>query len=436
MTEPAGIWMRVSDLTQDESNQTPDLEAWCEAHNYTIARRFPVHGKSAWKPGKLDADKRAVLDAISTGEIKVLVVWSVDRWSRAGIADLLGGLRMIRDAGGRVEFVKDSILNQEGPVQELLIALLAWVAEWESKRRSQRTKAGQARERANGKIMGGHVPFGYRLVKGERVRDEAALAVVTEVFERSARGESTATIAQYMNRAGYYRRDNTVADILRNAEYVADGLVSGALATSAIAALEGRRTGPARRTHGESYSGMVWCRCGLVMHRKPVGGMPVKGVEPTLYYRCSGEKKAHPAGPVPMVRTDDTNVLVSEVMSGDTLPWMKPVRLGGDTRDADKARLLLTLPKAKTRAETDAIWDAIDAVEKREPVPERVVWVPSGKTRGQRWHELTIPERRAWLESEDTRIVVWPVKQRATGIVNEDHSAWSRGKVRLFVGAR
>jgi hypothetical protein len=91
------------------------------------------------------------------------------------------------------------------------------------------------------------------------------------------------------------------------------------------------------------------------------------------------------------------------------------------------------LPKGKTRAETDAIWDAVEAVEVSEPEPEQVVWIPSGMTRGERWHELTIPERRAWLESEDARIVVWPVKQRASAIVSEDHHAWSRGKVRMII---
>jgi DNA invertase Pin-like site-specific DNA recombinase len=433
-TTPAGIWLRVSDESQNEDNQISDLEAWCGAHGYAVAPEhvFRVHGKSAWKPGKLDQDKERVLSAIRSGRISVVVVWSVDRWSRGGIADLLDGIRAVKDAGGRIEFVKDEALNVPGPAQELLLAVLGWVAQWESGHRSDRTKNGMERERANGKVMGGSVALGYRLRNGVKVRDEAALKIVHEVFERSARGESTSVIGDWLRRSGYQRRDNTIGDILRNTDYVADDVVTQALATAAVEGLEARRTGCVRRISEEDYSGTVWCRCGTVMHRKMAGGMPAKNVDATRYYRCSD----HGSKPVPMVRADDADALIGHVLGNDWLPWLIPVRTGGDTREADKAKLMKRLPRARTRAETNAIWDAIEAVEKQEPTPETIKWVPSGKTRGDRWLELTIPERRAWLQSEGTRITAWNVKSAATGIVEtaaDGSTSWSRGKVRMVV---
>lgn len=432
---PAGIWLRVSDgATQDEDNQLPDLQQWCDSHGYSVRPEhvFRVHGRSAWKPGKLDADKERVLNAFRTEQITVLVVWSVDRWSRGGISDLMDGMRMIKDAAGRIEFVKDHALNAEGPARELLLAVLGWVAQWESAHRSDRVKAGQARERASGKIMGGHVAFGWKLRDGRKIRDEKALAIVAEVFERSARGESTATIADWMRRSGYYRRDNSIADILRNTDYVAEGVVSGALAKAAVDALEARRTGCVRRISEQDYSGMIWCRCGKVMHRKMVGAMPAKNVVATRYYRCSD----HEGKPVPMVRAEDADFLIGHVMGNDWFPWLIPQRTGGDTREADKAKLLRELPKARTRAESDAIWDAIEAVEARESEPETIEWVPSGKTRGDRWNELMIPERRAWLQSEGTKIVMWNVRKVAIDIVEtaaDGGLSWSRGRVRMIV---
>jgi DNA invertase Pin-like site-specific DNA recombinase len=97
-------------------------------------------------------------------------------------------MRAVKDAGGRVEFVKDSALNVEGPAQELLLAVLAWVAHWESQHKSDRVKNGLARLRAEGKQGGGSVAFGYKLVQGVKVRDDAALKIVAVVFERSDRG--------------------------------------------------------------------------------------------------------------------------------------------------------------------------------------------------------------------------------------------------------
>ena len=40
-------------------------------------------------------------------------------------------------------------------VAELLLAIMAWLAQQESARRSERTKAGMARAKAAGKVIGG-----------------------------------------------------------------------------------------------------------------------------------------------------------------------------------------------------------------------------------------------------------------------------------------
>lgn len=428
------IWLRVSDSTQDETNQLPDLERWCAEHSYHVTRTVFVHGKSAWKKGKLDKDKTAVLDALKSGAASVVVVWSVDRWSRTGIADTVDGLKLVREAGGRVEFVKDQILNAEGEVAELLLAILAWVARWESEHRSDRTRNGMDRERANGKIMGGSVALGYKLVNGVKVRDEKALDVVAEVHERSVRGESTATIGDFIRRSGYKRADNTVADILRNPEYVTDGVVSPHQQKKALEALEKRRTGQVRRTSEQDYSGMLHCRCGSVMHRKLAGAMPAKGVEATRYYRCSD----HESRPVPMVRADDADALVDHVMGGDHLPWLIPVRTGGDTRDAEvgvlRKELEAAVREGASRAVVNELYDKIDAVMARQPEPERVAWVASGKTRGEHWQELTAAERRAWLDNEETTVTAWNVKEPAAGWVTAE-GTWAKGKVRLSVTA-
>jgi DNA invertase Pin-like site-specific DNA recombinase len=360
----------------------------------------------------------------------VLVAVKLDRFGRS-VSNLDAIARDMKERGIGLQCL-DQPIDTTTAAGKLFYDMLSAFAEFERAILIERTRDGMEHERAAGKIMGGKVPFGYKLVQGEKLRDEQALAVVKEVFERSARGESTATIAQFMTRAGYKRRDNTVGDILRNPAYVADGVVSAALATRAVEALQARRTGEVRRTSAEDYSGMLWCRCGSVMWRKLAGAMPGKGVEPTRYYRCSG----HPGKPVPMVRADDADYLVEQVMAGDWFPWLIPVRSGGDTRDAEKAKLLATLPKAKSRAETDAIWDAVEAVELREPEPETVEWVDSGVSRGQHWEECTIAERRAWLGAEEVRIFAWNTKQRAGGITEEQEDgslAWSRGKVRLTV---
>jgi DNA invertase Pin-like site-specific DNA recombinase len=73
---PVILWLRVSADSQNEDNQLPDLQRWCEEHGYQVVTTVRVHGKSAWKPGKLDKDKRQALNALSSGVASVVVAWA------------------------------------------------------------------------------------------------------------------------------------------------------------------------------------------------------------------------------------------------------------------------------------------------------------------------------------------------------------------------
>ncbi len=46
------------------------------------------------------------------------------------------------------------LMEASGPLRELLYSLTAWVAAFESELRSERTKAGLARARVSGKVLG------------------------------------------------------------------------------------------------------------------------------------------------------------------------------------------------------------------------------------------------------------------------------------------
>lgn len=56
--------------------------------------------------------------------------------------------------GVKVLSLQESWTEVEGPMQELLLSIVAWVARMESNRRSERTGAGLARAVAEGKRLG------------------------------------------------------------------------------------------------------------------------------------------------------------------------------------------------------------------------------------------------------------------------------------------
>ena len=152
----AAIWARVSTDAQEVDNQLPDIERLCRHRSLTITRRYVLSDVSASNGAHREMLARMLADAHS-GHFNVLVVWAADRLSRGGIEELLRIIRELRERNVALISIKEPWLSGSDATTELLAAIAAWVAEQESKRRSERVKAGLARRRAQGKPIGGAV---------------------------------------------------------------------------------------------------------------------------------------------------------------------------------------------------------------------------------------------------------------------------------------
>ena len=90
-----------------------------------------------------------------TGRFDVLLVRALDRLSRQGVAATLGIVERLGREGVAVWSLQESWTEAGSPaLRELLMSIAAWVAREESERRSERTRAGLERARANGKVLG------------------------------------------------------------------------------------------------------------------------------------------------------------------------------------------------------------------------------------------------------------------------------------------
>ena len=132
------------------------IEQQAAHHGLEIVRWYRLDGISAWKDnGECKAMVRQMLDAAYRGEFRVVVVWAADRICRSGIEELLRLLRELRERHCTLMSVQEPWLNGSDATTELLAAVSAWVAQQESSRRSERTRAGMARARAEGRQVGG-----------------------------------------------------------------------------------------------------------------------------------------------------------------------------------------------------------------------------------------------------------------------------------------
>lgn len=162
----AACYLRVSTRQQDVSNQLPAIKAWCESRGYELAEVYQEN-ESAWRNGHQHELSRLLSD-IRGGKRRydVLIVWALDRLSRQGIGPVLQLVSSFETYGCHVISIQESWTQDTGPMRELFIAMAAWAGKFESDRRSERTKAGLDRARANGKKLGR--PVGKRDGKPRR----------------------------------------------------------------------------------------------------------------------------------------------------------------------------------------------------------------------------------------------------------------------------
>lgn len=158
------LWIRVSTHEQHAENQLPDLQAWAARRGWEVVKVYEAQ-ESAWQGAHLKLLSQVTRDA-RKGEFTVLLVWALDRLSRGGARATLEILNRLEQVGCHVYSYQEAWTEAAGPMRELLVAIVGWVAQQESERRSERTKAGLARAKANGKVIGR--PVGSKDLKGRR----------------------------------------------------------------------------------------------------------------------------------------------------------------------------------------------------------------------------------------------------------------------------
>ena len=145
----AGLYARVS--TNDQQTlpmQSHVMREYAARRGWTIAMQVRDVGSGAAKRQA----REKLLEAARRRQIDVVLVWRLDRWGRA-VTDLLATLQELDHLG--VGFVSlTEALDLTTPAGRAMAGLLAIFAEFEREILRERTKAGLAHARENGKRLG------------------------------------------------------------------------------------------------------------------------------------------------------------------------------------------------------------------------------------------------------------------------------------------
>jgi putative DNA-invertase from lambdoid prophage Rac len=143
------LYARVS--TNDQQTlpmQSHAMREYAARRGWTIALQVHEVGSSA---AKREARER-LLEAARRREIDVVLVWRLDRWGRS-VTDLLATLQELEHLG--VGFVSlTEALDLTTPAGRAMAGLLAIFAEFKREILRERTRAGLANARQNGKRLG------------------------------------------------------------------------------------------------------------------------------------------------------------------------------------------------------------------------------------------------------------------------------------------
>lgn len=145
----AGLYARVSTNDQHTlSMQNRAMREYAARRGWTIALQVREVNSGA---AKREAREK-LLEAARRREIDVVLVWRLDRWGRS-VTDLLATLQELEHLG--VGFVSlTEALDLTTPAGRAMAGLLAIFAEFEREILRERTRAGLAHARKNGKRLG------------------------------------------------------------------------------------------------------------------------------------------------------------------------------------------------------------------------------------------------------------------------------------------
>lgn len=230
MPIPAGAYCRVSTERDTQTQSLASQEAYFRAYidaqpDLQLAELYVDHGLSGTTVRSRAAFQRLLADC-EAGRIGLVLTKEVSRFARNTV-DALSVTRRLRTLGVGVVFLTDGIDTRDGD-GELRLAILASIAQEESRRTSMRVRWGQQRRMEAGVVFGNRRIFGYRLSGGVLEPDPAQAAVVQEIFQRCAGGASTRSIAAWLNQSGVppLRAEGwssgSVSRILHNEKYTGD----------------------------------------------------------------------------------------------------------------------------------------------------------------------------------------------------------------------
>ena len=382
------------------------------------------------KPWVTEPDKMVQYDGI--------LAYKSDRLSRAAWADEVQIRLWAREHGKHLYIVSPSLhWPPDNHAEQISWEIFASQAHEEWRNTSERYRRMQGYLKSQGRLIG-RPPFGYDVVPAEGghktiVPNELGRKYVPEIFARCIAGDSTRTIAHWLDAEGVKPANsaswntNSVRKIILSPTYTGrraeqdkktgefgrvilrcEPLVDRATWRRAGEALSNRpKRGPMHVKGKALLSGVLFCaNCGGPMYRNQASTRPTK----KPYYVCVGVYPRRKSECKFLVPVESLDAAVGGYMAVHHDPIMQMEVVPGNDWSDELEEVeqqiidLLNEDADDFVARMAELHSRRKELRDRAPEPDRVEELPVGETYAQRWARLSDQERGAWLRSSDVRI--------------------------------
>jgi DNA invertase Pin-like site-specific DNA recombinase len=162
------IYGRVSTDRQQTANQLDQLRSYSVAQGWHLTGVY-TDQESGGKAERKEFKRMFI--AAARREFDVVLVWSLDRFTREGVAETFQHIERLAASGVKFVSMTEEHFRTTGAAGELLLAVAAWIAKQEKERISARVYAGLERARKYGTRSGQAIGRPRAVFRRDQVAD-------------------------------------------------------------------------------------------------------------------------------------------------------------------------------------------------------------------------------------------------------------------------
>lgn len=266
MTHGAYILARYSTDNQSEASietQVEHCSTWCHKNNLSVLDIFADYAVSGMKATRPQYER--MMGLLRQGGADTVVIYDQSRMFRNMIA-WFQFREELDSMGVRVVSVTQPTVGGDlsDPANFLNEGVFALFNQMHVLQTKQKTIAGVRHRAQQGKHTGGVPALGYRVENERLVVDEPEAAIVRQIFQRYASGETYGQILSALNQQGLTTKRgapfvrNSLHDLLKNEKYIGRAVFGGKPVAK----------NGSRNAHAERSSGCIVVACPAIIDKE------------------------------------------------------------------------------------------------------------------------------------------------------------------------